>query len=357
MRFFSCLIVLGCLLAARAAATSSPPGTLRSPAVAVANPSHELLIGITRAGARLVAVGGHGLIIYSDDDGQTWRQALVPTSETITCAAFTDPENGWAAGGQGVVLHTTDGGASWQLQLTGNQVLQLMTKAAAQFAAANPTGDASARALRRSGIFATAGPNKPFLTIIPLNSQSAIIFGAYRMTVMTADAGKTWTDWSLHVGDPVSHAIYDSIRVGSSDYLAGELGVVLRSDDQGRDFSMLTSPDSSTLLGILSTPTGSLLTFGVAGEVFRSTNRAGSWSPSNTSYGSDLTGGLVLNSGAVLVVDEDGGMHESKDDGQSFQNVDLNERMALFGLVQAANGDVVFVGSGGVRVEPAASFN
>jgi hypothetical protein len=124
-----------------------------------------------------------------------------------------------------------------------------MSTEAAQFAAANPAADDAQRAVRRASIFAAAGPNKPFLTVLPLNTQSAIIFGAYRMTVMTNDGGKDWTDWSLHVGDPVSHGIFDAIQLGTSIYLAGETGVVLRSDDQGQSFIMQTIPDQSTLFG------------------------------------------------------------------------------------------------------------
>jgi photosystem II stability/assembly factor-like uncharacterized protein len=357
MRAFKPLFLLACLLFASFAAADTLAGPVKTPATIVSNPSQALLISVVRAGTRLVAVGGRGLIIYSDDNGQSWHQASVPTSETITDAAFADPMNGWAAGAQGVVIHTTDGGASWQLQLTGDQVIKLMTTAAAQFAAANPTADDAHRALRRSSIFAAAGPNKPFLTVMPLSAQSAIIFGAYRMTVLTTDGGKTWSDWSLHVSDPVSHGIFDAIRVGSSIYLAGESGVVLRSDDQGQSFSMLTSPDPSTLFGILATRQGTLLTFGVAGEVFRSTDQSKTWSHANITADADLAAGLVLDSGDILIVSEDGGVFESKDDGQNFQTIGLNEGMALYDVVQAKNGDVIFVGSGGVRVEPASSFN
>jgi photosystem II stability/assembly factor-like uncharacterized protein len=357
MRAFRLLFLLALLFIAGPATADTLVGPVKLPATSVSNPSQVLLISVVRAGARLVAVGGHGLIIYSDDNGQTWHQASVPTSETITEAAFADPMNGWAAGAQGVVIHTTDGGANWQLQLTGEQVIKLMATAAAQFAASNPTSDAAQRAVRRSGIFAQAGPNKPFLAIMPLSSQSAIIFGAYRMTVKTTDGGKTWVDWSLHVGDPISHGIFDAIRVGSSLYLTGEAGVVLRSDDQGQNFSMLTSPDPSTFFGILSTRQGTLLAFGVAGEVFRSTDQGKTWSQANITADADLTAGLSLSSDNILVVSEDGGVFESKDDGLNFHSVSLNEGMALYDAVQAKNGDVVFVGSGGVRVEPSSSFN
>lgn len=347
---------LGSVMAAGLAFADNASGPANWPAIPVSHPSRALLISVVHAGARLVATGQQGLIITSDDNGKTWRQARVPTSETITCAAFADSRHGWAAGSQGVVLHTEDGGRDWRLQLTGEQIIPLMTAAAARFAATNPMAVTAPFAVRRAGIFAAAGPNKPFLSIMPLSAQSAIVFGAYRMTVRTDDGGKTWADWSLNVGDPLSHAIFSSARIGNAIYLAGEAGAVLRSDDQGATFSLLTSPDPSTMFGILGTQ-GAILTFGVAGKVFVSRDQGKSWSAAGGASNADLTGGIVLKSGAIVVVSEDGGVLESKDDGRTFQNLNLNEGMALFGLAQADNGDVVFVGSNGVRVEPESSFN
>jgi photosystem II stability/assembly factor-like uncharacterized protein len=357
MRVFRRLMFLLLMVPAWPAMADTLAGPMRLPTIAVRAPAQALLISVTRAGTRLVAGGAHGLIIYSDDNGQSWHQASVPTSETIADVGFADSHNGWAAGAQGVIIHTTDGGASWQLQLTGDQVIALMNTAAAQYAAANPGADAAQRAQRRAAIFTQAGPNKPFLSVLPLGAQSAIIFGSYRMAVMTTDGGKDWTDWSLHMGDPVSHGMFDAIRAGNDLYLAGEAGVVLHSADQGQSFSMLTSPDPSTFLGLLATPAGTLLAYGVAGEVFRSTDKGQDWAKADVAASSDLTGGVVLASGKILLVSEDGSVFESGDDGLTFRPAAVNEGMALYDVAQAENGDLVFVGSGGVRVTPAAAFN
>ena len=42
------------------------------------------LLAIAQAGTRLVAVGDYGVIVLSDDQGRTWRQA---TSAWTRCAA------------------------------------------------------------------------------------------------------------------------------------------------------------------------------------------------------------------------------------------------------------------------------
>ena len=335
---------------------ADPQSPMHWPAIAVRAPAQALLISVARAGNRLVAVGGHGVIIYSDDNGQNWRQAEVPVSETITCVAFADAKDGWAAGDQGVVLHTDDGGVSWKIQLTGDQVLGLMTKAAAAYAAAHPGDEAADLAVRRAGILKDAGDDKPFLTILAQSPQEAEIFGAYRIAVRTTDGGKSWQDWSLHVDDPVSHNIYKVAQDGQALFLTGEDGTVLRSDDGGQNYATVTVPDENTFLGILGTPKGAVLTYGVAGEIYRSADEGKNWTPVQSPASSDLTDGIVLRSGAILLTSEDGNLFISHDDGQNFAPVGANLKMGVFGLTQAANGDVVFVGSGGVRVEPAALF-
>ena len=86
------------------------------------------LIGVAKAGKRIVAVGLYGHIVYSDDEGKSWMQAQVPVSSDLVAVSFTDEKNGWATGHYGVVLHTTDGGATWSKQLDGKAAAEITLK-------------------------------------------------------------------------------------------------------------------------------------------------------------------------------------------------------------------------------------
>ena len=352
-----CLALLFSVIGLNGAVASDHFKVLTEQAIAVKSPDHVVLISVTRAGSRLVAVGEHGVIIFSDDDGQTWRQALVPVSVVIVTVAFSNPNEGWAAGDYGVILHTDDGGATWQLQISGIQVNQLIMTAATRFAASDPANPASQRAVRRASFFMQDGPDKPFLTILPFGPQKVMVFGAYRMCVESDDRGKSWTDCSLDVLDPISHNLYDVIEAGSSIYIAGEVGNIFRSVDGGKTFLPVTEPAVNTLFGILNTNDSALIAFGVAGHMFRSTDHGTTWSPVKINAGANLTAGIILNSGHILIVSEAGDVFSSTDDGLTFHQTDENLGMGLYDLTLAENGDLIFVGTAGVRVLPVASFS
>ncbi|HEU4778459.1 MAG TPA: YCF48-related protein, partial [Steroidobacteraceae bacterium] len=92
---------------------------LSRPATIVEGASRCVLLGLAKAGQRLVACGERGIIVYSDNAGGSWRQAQVPVSVTLTAVSFPQASQGWAVGHGGVVLHSADGGATWVRQTTG----------------------------------------------------------------------------------------------------------------------------------------------------------------------------------------------------------------------------------------------
>ncbi len=330
---------------------------LDSPAIPVKAPTRAVLVAITLAGNRIVAAGEHGVIIYSDDAGKTWEQASVPIDTTLTCVAFVSPLIGWSAGHFGVILATGDGGKTWQLQLNGIQANHLTLVAAQQADAQNSTVPGAAFALRRANHFVEEGPDKPFLTLLVFSSQKVMVFGAYRLAMITTDGGRTWADWSLHIYDRLSHNIYEANKIGLNIYLVGEAGLVFRSTDNGNTFLPLTPASDVTLLGIVGTNPDSLVVFGVAGAAFRSTDQGKSWVPLNVATEDDITAGCILESGAILLVSETGAFLLSKDNGATFQTVPGVQPISTFDVIEVPDNELVVVGGAGVTIFSAAILN
>jgi photosystem II stability/assembly factor-like uncharacterized protein len=326
--------ILAALPAEYASAEPALP-ELMYPAIPVRAPARVYLVAGARAGDRLIVGGEQGVIAYSDNAGASWTQAAVPVSVTITSLAFATPEIGWAAGGFGSILKTEDGGASWQKQLDGAQVIALTSAAATAFAASRPADDKAAmHAVRRAGILAAQGPNKAFLSILAISAQEALVFGAYRLVMRTTDGGRTWMDWSLHIGDLLAHNLYDVAAINGAYYAVGEEGLIFRSQDGGQSFPQLAQTGGGTLFGICDAGNGGILVYGVAGELFLSTDGGVTWPAVTVPGTANITSVIKLSSGALVAGDESGSIYLSQDAGKSFHLLTSNPLIAISDILE-----------------------
>ncbi len=317
-------------------------------AIAVKVPDKVFLDAVARVGDRLVAAGVHGVIIYSDDNGVTWKQAKVPVSVELTAVSFASATDGWAVGHYGVILRTTDAGETWQLQLNGIQANRLTLAAAQAAVAGNNPSPGTALAIKRAKFFENAGPDKPFLTLWTPSPREALVLGAYRLAMKTIDGGKTWTDWSLHIADSLSHNLYDITPVGGQLFVAAETGLIFRSADGGNSFVKLMQPGNATLFGVIGTGDQGVLAFGVAGQAYWSGDSGNTWRAVTLGTNANLTSACMLNNGAIVVASESGTLYISPSHRNKFRMLPIALPMAAFDIVQAANDDLVIVGSSGI---------
>jgi len=328
-------------------------GVLDTPAIPVLNPAGVSLQAVTLAGSRLVAVGEHGVIIYSDDNAASWKQASVPVDVLLTSVAFATPMIGWAAGNFGVILKTEDGGKTWQMQLNGIQAAALTLQAAQTAVAQNFNSPGTPLALRRANIFVSDGPNKPFTSVFVFDANKLIVFGASRLTMITTDGGKTWADWSLHIGDRLSHTLYASAAIGSSIYVVGEEGLIFCSTDGGNSFPPLNSPTTTTLFGVFGAKDGSVVVYGVAGTAFRSPDAGKTWTAVNINAPDDLLCAVVLDSGEIVLASEADLFYISQDNGVNFILVPNAAPGSTFDMVEISNKQLILAGAGGIVIMPA----
>ena len=59
------------------------------------------------------AVGERGTLLRTTDAGESWSSIDVPTTQDLTAVCFTDASNGWIVGDGEAILHTPDGGLTW----------------------------------------------------------------------------------------------------------------------------------------------------------------------------------------------------------------------------------------------------
>lgn len=339
-----CLLITTSLLGL---SSSAFPGAandaLGTPAILMAKADSAVLQAVTRAGNRLVAAGERGVVLLSDDNGLSWRQAKVPVSTTLTAIQFVDASNGWAVGHSGVVLHSTDGGETWALQLDGRKAAEL------EFRAASSAGnDESAQyRVRSAQRLIDDGADKPFLSLAFADAQHGLVVGAFGMVFHTDDGGVTWTSWMDRVTNPHGLHIYAAVQQGSQIYLAGEQGFLLRSLDGGHAFSALQPPYEGSYFAAALLPDSTLVIAGLRGNIFFSIDRGESFqsvtSPAPVSWNA-----INLSGDQLLFVNQAGAAFQSSSARLDLLPVAAPPGHPLTALARADDGTLVGVGFVGV---------
>lgn len=290
-----------------------------------AKASSSLLLSVAHAGQRLVAVGDHGHILYSDNAGKSWVQANVPTRQLLTSVFFINDKKGWAVGHDAQILATTDGGTTWTRQFED---------------------------LKREA---------PLLDIWFQDENHGMAVGAYGALLETTDGGQHWEDVSDRLDNEDQYHLNSIAAVKDTGLLVvGEAGSIFRSKDWGQTWEKLEGPYEGSLFGVVGTrEAGTALVYGLRGHLFRTTDFGDTWQQVNlpTANGGELEFGLsegsLLADGTIVVVGHGGSVLESKDDGQSFTVFNRPDRLSLAGVSGAGNGNLVLVGQGGIHLASA----
>jgi len=108
-------------------------------------------------------VGDYGIVLATDNGGQTWTLLRAGNLPPIFSVSFVDRREGWAAGQNGLLLHTTDGGLNWkQIDI----------------------------------------PTNASLYKIYLSGEHGFIVGNQATILQTCNSGKAWTKVDLKIPPP-----------------------------------------------------------------------------------------------------------------------------------------------------------
>lgn len=278
-----------------------------------------LLLGLAHAGTQWVAVGEHGVILISEDEGRHWRQVASPTSALLTAVSFADPMHGWAVGHEGVIIATRDGGQTWVLQHAAEG--------------------------------ADTHKGSPLLSVHALSNQVVEAVGAYGYVLRSQDGGATWSGLDSALVNPDQlhlNAMTASAMDANSLFIAGEKGQIFHSADAGLTWTKLNSPTDASIFGISEPYPGALFVYGLGGQMYRSADEGLTWTvvSSGTTQGlNDIQGNrhklvAVGNGGTVLVSD---------DGGQSFSHMTLPDRSALDAVQLDTQGNALAAGAEGIH--------
>jgi photosystem II stability/assembly factor-like uncharacterized protein len=345
----SALAVVLAATLAEPAASAGFVDPIDTPAAQSPLAARSLLQGVTRAGSRLVAVGQRGHVVYSTDDGASWKQASVPVSSDLTAVFFVNDKQGWAVGHDGVILHTVDGGGMWALQLTGRGANDLLIAATQRVVEVQPASEDAKKLLAEAQRYKEQGPDKPFLDVWFADAQNGYVVGAYNLILRTGDGGKTWESWFDRTDNPKFFNLY-AIRPAAGElFIAGEGGLVLKLDRAAQRFRALPIPYNGSFFGVADAAP-SVVVFGLRGSVYRSDDSGSTWAKVDAGLPASIVGAVRTAEGATLLADVGGRVVSTSDGGRTFAKVVLAQPMPLAGIADAGGGKVALVGPRGIAI-------
>ncbi len=310
------LAPLALALPCAAQSTTQSPEPSLVPAAHVQHAAQATMLASAKAGSRIVAVGDHGVVLLSDDGGQTHRQAKqVPVDVALTSVSFIDALQGWAVGHWGVVLHTNDGGETWQVQRSDTQ------------------------------------HDRPLFAVHFFNAKEGVAVGLWSLVLVTSDGGASWQAVTLAPPEGGKRADLNLLGLFADAkgalYASGERGMVLRSDDHGQQWRYLPTGYAGSFWTGIALPNGSLLVAGLRGSMYRSDDDAKTWQRVNTGSQSSITA-LATSGNDVLGVGLDGLTLRSRDGGASFAMQLREDRLPLTAVVFNGQGVPVIYSRQGV---------
>jgi len=342
---------------------------LETPALSTDRAHESLLLDITRIGSRLVAVGAHGHIVYSDNSGKSWQQARTPASVTLTAVYFPSATKGWAVGHDGLILHSNDAGESWVKQFDGYLANNAIVKGARAYKekaitaldVAKNSGDATeidnaemflenvTYALEDAQYDKESGSTKPFLDVWFYDAKIGFAVGAYGMAFHTSDGGKSWIDWSANLDNNDRLHINGITMVGPrSLMIVGEQGLILRSDNMGKNWRSLPSPYEGSLFG-LTAKDDDVLVFGLRGNLYHSVDGGIQWRKVHTDSEQSLMAGITKADKSHVLVGNGGSLILLNRRSEDAKSITLPARTTSASVTQAPDGTIVIVGEAGIE--------
>ena len=281
------------------------------------HPAQMMILGATLAGTRIVTVGDRGMILLSDDDGKTYRQAKqVPTRATLTGVSFVDAKQGWATGHWGVILHTADGGETWSQQRDDTSV------------------------------------DQPLHSIWFKDKNHGIAAGLFSLLLVTDDGGKSWKTSALPAAPGGKRSDLNLFRVFpdrlGNVLIVGEQGSVYRSADTGKTWELLATGNKGTLWAGIVLIDNSVLVGGISGKILRSTDNGKSWRQVVSGTKSSITDFVQLANGQVLGVGLDGYTVTSENHGETFIAKQRDDQLSLTTAVVNGKGAPLIFSQTGV---------
>lgn len=287
--------------------------------------SNALILDLAAADSRAVAVGERGQILLSES-GNDWRQVQnVPTRANLTAVTAVG-DKVWAAGHDGTIVHSADGGVTWTVQRSDPWQ--------------RPTDDMAFDP--RQGM--------PLLDILMIDENHGFAIGAYSLMLNTVDGGATWVPIQINTAiggePPASEEAPPAEETAPADDIAEASGSEDEWSFSDEDLELEEESDPH-LNAIARTGDGSLFIVAERGAGYRSRDNGATWERLQLPYKGSMFGVIGYDNQHLLTFGMRGNAFESMDLGSNWQPVQTDTELSLMGGAALEGGGAVLVGANG----------
>lgn len=250
-------------------------------------------------------VGASGTIRKTTNGGASWTSQTSGTTQALWSVHFPDANNGYAVGDSGKILQTTNGGSFWSIQSSGTTEYL-------------------------SSVYFT-GLNTGYA----VGTTGTILI--YTGSLWTAQASGT------------TNNLFSIFFIGSTGYVVGDLGTILKTTDSGNTWVALNSGTTNVLRSVYFTNANTGYAVSESGTIHKTTDGGSSWTTQNSGTADGLlsvhfpatdTGYAVSNAGLIIKTTNGGSTWLSQNSGTTnplwsvyFTSVNVGYAVGLTGTI------------------------
>ncbi|TJY63254.1 photosystem II stability/assembly factor-like protein [Sinimarinibacterium sp. CAU 1509] len=281
---------------------------------------------------------------------QLQRVQIGTAHRALFDVAFAGGE-GYTVGAEGRVMRSADGGASWAPEPTDTKLTLLAVAVnGSNRIAVGQMGIATVRSADGRWSTVATGTQERLMGVDVDASGHAVAVGSFGVVLRSEDGGRQWSavpvDWASLIDGGLEPHLYAVQALGENRFLVvGESGLILQSADGGLSWSRRNQGDAS-LFAIHVRADGVGYAVGQTGTLLKTVDGGEQWTHVDVPTNANLLGVYAAEDGRVVVP----GMREmlvSEDDGASWQQVRDGDvgRVWYVGTASAADSrDVIVVG-------------
>lgn len=220
---------------------------------------------LVQFGERVIAVGERGTIILSDDHGKTWRQTHgdEELAVTLTGISWLGGDTLLAVGHDALLMRSGDAGETWEVLMQDH------------------------------------AQGEPLLGTWSADGQKIFAYGSFGKFLSSSDQGRSWQARELDIhGEHLNDLDGDGQRL---QIMVGEMGLVLRSADEGVNWQRVEPFYRGSLFGVAHMGDKVWVSYGMRGHVFVSRDDGLSWKQVEIDHRLPLYGHAMHEAGLVIV--------------------------------------------------------